>query len=283
MKKIGIIDFYIDEWHSNTYLGLFKRAAQELGLDYEVAYAWAELDRFENRRSTQEWCTENNVEHCATIEELCEKSDNLLILAPANPENHLEYARKALSYGKATYIDKTFSDSLSSAKEIYEIADRYGAQIFSTSALRYALEITELSNAQSLVISGGGRSLEEYIVHQIEMAVKIMNAEPKSVRVFDRIAQSTAIIDFDGKYATLNFSRSGRFSVDALLEGEENSRYEAITNGDYFYVLAQTILKFFDSGIPPFARAETMSVIAIRDAILKGKAMPVGETVLVEK
>ena len=33
MKKIGIIDFYIDEWHSNTYLGLFKRAAQELRVD----------------------------------------------------------------------------------------------------------------------------------------------------------------------------------------------------------------------------------------------------------
>ena len=109
-----------------------------------------------------------------------------------------------------------------------------------------------------------------------------MNEPPRTVRVFDRGAQTTVIIDFDGKYATLNFSKSGRFCVDALLDSEENSRYAPITNGDYFYVLAQTILRFFDSGLPPFDRAQTMSVIAIRDAVLKGKELPVGELVTVE-
>ena len=71
MKKIGIIDYFIDEWHSNTYLGLFERASAELGVDYKVAYAWAELDRFENRRTTERWCEENQIEQCKTIEELC--------------------------------------------------------------------------------------------------------------------------------------------------------------------------------------------------------------------
>ena len=42
MKKIGIIDYFIDEWHSNKYLGLFEQANKELGLDYKVAYGWAE-------------------------------------------------------------------------------------------------------------------------------------------------------------------------------------------------------------------------------------------------
>ena len=55
-----------------------------------------------------------------SIEELCEKSDNILILAPANPETHLKYAKIALSYGKTTYIDKTFAPDLKTAKEIYK-------------------------------------------------------------------------------------------------------------------------------------------------------------------
>ena len=281
MKKIGIIDFYIDEWHSNTYLGLFERASAELGVDYKVAYAWAELDRFENRRTTEQWCKENQIEQCKTIEELCEKSDNILILAPANPEKHLEYARVALRYGKSTYIDKTFTENLDSAKRIYEIANEYGTKIFSTSALRYAKELSELENVQSLVVCGGGRSLEEYIVHQLEMTVKLMGCQARSVRVYDREAQTTAVVDFGGKYATLNYSRSGRFIVDALVCGEQNSRYLPIVDGEYFYVLIRTILEFFVSESVPFNSAETMAVIALRDAILLARSMPVGSEVAV--
>ena len=177
MKKIGLVDFYIDEWHSNTYLGLLSRAVEELGLDYSVTYAWAELDRFENRRSTDEWCAEKNITRVNTLEELCELSDNILILAPADPQKHLEYAKTVLRYGKATYIDKTFAQNCTEAKEIYALAEKYGTPIFSTSALRYASELDALVGAQSFVSQGGGRSLEEYIVHQIEMAVKVMGTD----------------------------------------------------------------------------------------------------------
>ena len=27
MKKIGFIDYYLDEWHANNYPGFFKEAA----------------------------------------------------------------------------------------------------------------------------------------------------------------------------------------------------------------------------------------------------------------
>ena len=80
MKKIGIIDYFIDEWHSNTYLGLFEKANKELGLDYQVAYGYAEIDK-EGRLTTDEWCKKNNIVRCHSIEELCEKSDNILILS----------------------------------------------------------------------------------------------------------------------------------------------------------------------------------------------------------
>ena len=283
MKKIGIIDYYIDEWHSNTYLGLFERAAAELRLNYKVAYAWAELERFEGRRSTDEWCDENKIERCMSIDELCEKSDNILILAPANPEKHLEYARVALKYGKSTYIDKTFAESLESANEIYRIAEKYGTKIFSTSALRYAVELDGLENIESLVICGGGRSLEEYVIHQIEMAVRLMGTDVRDVRVFDRNAHSTSIVNFGGRYATLNYSISGGFSVDALVSGEPNSRNLPIKNGEYFYILAKNILSFFDTNKQPFDAAQTIAVIAIRDAIIKGKAMPIGELVKIYK
>ena len=44
MKKIGFIDYYISEWHANNYPSWIKNYCKKVGLDYEVAYAWAEKD-----------------------------------------------------------------------------------------------------------------------------------------------------------------------------------------------------------------------------------------------
>ena len=283
MKKIGIIDYFIDEWHSNTYLGLFKKATEELGLDYIVSYAYAEIDCFENRLTTDEWCKENNVERCYSIEELCEKSDNILILSPANPEKHLLYAKTALRYKKATYIDKTFAENVDVAKEIYQIANTYGTKIFSTSALRYAEELDGLDNVNSVVITGGGRSIEEYIVHQIEMAVKLMGENAKTVRLFDRGNHSTVIVDFDGKLATLNYSYGAPFVVDASIKDKSPAIYLPITKNNYFDRLIKDILTFFESQTPPFDYRQTITVIAVRDAIIKAKALPFGQVVEVVK
>ena len=283
MKKIGIIDYYIDEWHSNEYLGLFKKAAEELGLDYQITYGWAEMDRFADRMSTQEWCDAKGIIRCETIEEICEKSDNLLILAPADPQKHLGYAKKALAYGKSTYIDKTFAENVEVAKEIYNVAEKYGTKIFSTSALRFSEELDELKNAESLIVTGSGRSLEEYVIHQIEMAVKVMGSNVNEVQVFNRKYQSTVIIDFNGKPCTINFSYSGiPFAVDATLAGEEKSRYAPIKS-NYFYNLAKAILTFFNTDTPPFDKDQTIAAIAIRDAIMQAKEKGYGKTAKVIK
>ena len=151
MKKIGIIDYFIDEWHSNTYLSLFEQASKALGVDYKVVYGYAEVEK-EGKMLTDDWCKKNNIIRCQTIEELCEKSDNILILAPANPETHLKYAEKALAYGKTTYIDKTFAPDLETAKKIFELAEKYNTKIFTSSALRFA-ETIRISKTQLLRVA----------------------------------------------------------------------------------------------------------------------------------
>ena len=283
MRKIGIIDYFIDEWHSNTYLSLFEKANEELGLDFKICYGWAELDTFPGKLSTEEWCKKNGIEQCKTLEELCEKSDNILILAPANPETHLKYAETALSYGKNTYIDKTFAPDYESAKAIFELGKKYGTKFFSTSALRFTKETDDLSKVKSLQVWGAGRKLEEYVIHQIEMAVKIMDEKADTVRVFNRDKQANVIIEFGDKVVGLNYSHSeATFGIDAQTDGEGLNLYRPITDGDYFYKLCRAILKFFDDGVEPFNPEQTLSVIAIRDAIIKGMNLPFGEPVKVE-
>ena len=126
MKKIGFIDYYISEWHANSYPKWIEEACKTLGTDYKLSYAWAELDLSPKyNETTEEWCARYGAEKCATIDELCEKSDVIFILAPSDPEKHLGYAEKALKYRKPTYIDKTFSPDLTTAKKIFELAEKY--------------------------------------------------------------------------------------------------------------------------------------------------------------
>ena len=51
MKKIGFIDYYISEWHANSYPKWIEEANEALGTDYKVAYAWAEVDKLRRRLS----------------------------------------------------------------------------------------------------------------------------------------------------------------------------------------------------------------------------------------
>ena len=281
MKKIGIIDYFIDEWHSNTYLGLFEKASKELGVDYKVTYAYAEVEQ-PGKMLTDDWCAKNNVTRCYSIEELCEKSDNILILAPANPETHLKYAKVALPYKKTTYIDKTFAPDLQTAKEIFAIAEKYNTKIFTSSALRYAEEIAGYTNVKNVMIKGGGRSLEEYIIHQIEMAVKMTGgAQAEQVHVFHSAKQSTTVVEYADKTVTLSYSNSGwGFSVDVETENA-NCEFKNIEKGTEFYRLVESIVKFFETNEEPFDKKETLAVLAIRDAIMKG-VNGCGKTIPVE-
>ena len=45
MKKIGFIDYFLSEWHANSYPEMIKKNCEKSGRDYEVAYAWAEVDK----------------------------------------------------------------------------------------------------------------------------------------------------------------------------------------------------------------------------------------------
>ena len=57
MKKIGFVDYYLSEWHANNYVGWIKEACSKLGTDYEVAYAWAEINKSPiDGVTSEEWC-----------------------------------------------------------------------------------------------------------------------------------------------------------------------------------------------------------------------------------
>lgn len=266
--KIGFIDYYLSEWHANNYPAWIREICERDGLDYEIAYAWGEIETsLRDGKTNTEWARENGVELCATMEEVCEKSDVLLILAPSNPEKHLEYAKVALRYGKRTYIDKTFTPCEADAKEIFAIADQYGATVFSTSALRYAAELDEMKGACNLITTGGGRSADEYIVHQIEMIVKLLGCDAKAVKTEKQGKQCIFRICYgEAGAATAIYDPSFGFSLTAELN--DGSTKNRAVNSDFFLTLMEKILCFYETGKTDFEREETIAVMKLRERLL---------------
>lgn len=264
MKKIGFVDYFISEWHANNYPAWIDAASKRLGLDMKVCYAWAEDDVSPvDGVTTDEWCEKFGTERCASIEELCEKSDYIVILSPSNAEKHLGYAEKVLKYGKPTYIDKTFSPDYATAERIFEIANEYGTPFFSTSALRYATELDSVNPVKTLDVTGGGRLFEEYCIHQIEMIVKLMNAPHTSVTARSTEDTVTAEIGFaDGRTATVNFASDNPFTVKA--DGGE----VVPISSDFFGILIADMLRFFDTKEVSFDTAQTLQAMDIREKML---------------
>ncbi len=266
MKTIGFVDYYIGQWHAENYPEMIKKANEELGTDYVVKYAWAEIDTSPvNNVTTDEWCEKFNVEKVDSLEELCEKSDVILVLAPSNPEKHLEYAKTVLKYGKRTYIDKTFAPDLKEAEEIYALGEKYNAPFFSTSALRYATELNDVKDRDNIIISGGGGNFEEYVIHTSEIATVLLKEKAQKVKVekFGRKRICTIITESNKKFSIL-FAPGFSFSVYT-----DNGTFHCKSN--FFGGLMLDILKFYETGIVPFDKQETLNLMAIREALIKAQ------------
>lgn len=276
MKKIGFVDYYISEWHANNYPAWIKEINDKNGDDFEVKYAWAEIETSPvDGITTDEWCKNYGVEMCDTIEELCAKSDYIFILAPSNPETHLRLAKEVLKCGKHIYIDKTFAPDYKTAKEIYDIAEGYGAKIFSTSALRYAEELAEFSGkCDTTTIFGSGDTIEEYVIHQVEMLVKLMGVGADSVRVEQNADQyNVRILYKDGRAANIIFCENYGMPTGFIPHTKEKASNYIAVKSEFFKNLMASILEFFKTGEAPFKKEETFEVMKIRETIIKAKAL----------
>ena len=272
MKTIGFVDYYISEWHANNYPEWIKQVSEKLGEDFVVKYAWAEeYVSPVDGRNTDEWCKEFGVEKCQTIEELCEKADYILVLAPSDPEKHLGYAKAVLKYKKNTYIDKTFAPDYKTAKEIFDIAEGYGTKFFSSSALRYGAELEDVVGGVSMFTQGGGGNMPEYIIHQVEMAVKVLQEKAVKVRVEKQGSnQYICAVEFEnGKRATMSYSQGYSFGV--CVEGQDGKAKNIPALSNTFNGLIEDILRFYNTGKVSFDTNQTLEVMKIREAIIKGQ------------
>ena len=258
-KKIGLVDLFIDEWHSNHLPGWIAEAVRKD--EFELAYAWEEKPHPE-RKNLQEWCDEQGMIAAKSIEEVVENCDAVSVLAPANPEVHARLAEIPLRSGKPVYVDKPFADSLAAAEKMFETADKFSTPLMTSSALRFSSELLsgEIQALDPFIFTtfGGGSNFPEYAIHQLEMIVSVMGTEVQDIELAGDPQKLVLTLKYSGaRLAAAVYAANYPFAVTAASASGVKIHQE--TTG-YWANFTNALLEFFATGVSPVPKEQTLCI-----------------------
>lgn len=273
MKKVGFIDYYLNEWHADNYPKWIKDYSDG---EFEVKYAYGHIEPpISGLISNKEWAEKQGIELLSTMEELIEKSDCIIVLSPDNSEMHYELSKLALESGKPVFIDKTFADSKEEAEKIFAIAEKSGSPCFSSSALRFSeiLGAVDKSAINSVTSMGCGPDTAIYIIHQLEPIVALMGSDVEKVMYLGNAkCPAWQLIFSDGRTASIAFYNNEWGYTFRINHDKKNEMIKI--NDDFFKFEIMAMLEMFRTGKEPIPHAETIAIMTIREACLKAKDQP---------
>lgn len=271
MKKIGFIDYFLDEWHANHYPNWITEASEGR---MEVASAYGLIDSRDGL-SNDEWSRKMGIRLLGSIEEVIEQSDYLIVLSPDHPEQHSRLSRLPLCSGKPTYIDKTFAPNRRTAVQLFELAEQNGTPMFSSSALRFAAEYENQHREEITAISSiGPGEFDNYAIHQVEPIVSLMGTGVERVMWIGSDRSPALLMEFEGgRQAELRHFR-GDCPFAMTMSDPRDHVHQVKIESDFFASFTKKMVRFFDTGVPEVDPAETIAVITILEYGKKARQIP---------
>lgn len=271
-RRIGFVDFRLENFHANVYLKAVREDLAPHG--FSVAGCLA-LDEADGRA----WAARNQVPWFADPAELDRHVDCYAVLAPSNPEVHLDLCRMVFPFGKPTYVDKTFAPDLATARRIFALADRHRTPVQTSSALRYTnvqdtLRAPGAEPVLHLVAWGGGGSFAEYAIHPVELAVSCLGPEAESLLRRGTGDHSQLLVNFSGgRTAVINVYTRAETPFAAVLTTARRTVWVPVDTSRIFVNLAAAMMDFFESGTPNIDRRESLVIRRILDVADKPSAL----------
>ena len=276
-KKIGFIDYSIDEWHANNYPAMIRNSSRKD--EFEIHLAWEEITK-PGVRNLEKWCADFEVKAANGIEQVVEECDCIVVLAPSDPQVHEKLSDLALRSGKPVYIDKPFAPDVAAARRMIEKAAAHHTPMMSSSALRFGSELQKavyetLAGKKAYFASslGGGGSFWEYSIHQIEMLVMLLGTGASRVMQCGRGDSQLMLIDYpDKRRGVVNRMKCHDFQI-AFEHGNEEC--QAIKEmPDFFQCFIEAMLEFFVTRKPCVCPEEMLEVAALVETGIKALESP---------
>ena len=264
--RIGFVDNKLENFHADVFLKAYRNPLKDRG--WTVAGCWSR-DGDDGRA----WAAHNDVPWFASPAALNEHVDAFMVLAPSNPELHLELCEQVFPFAKPTYVDKTFAPDVSTAKKIFDLADRHKTPIQTTSALRYTNVQDHVKSAggvaavKHMITWGGGNSFGEYAIHPVELLISCMG--PKATALMRRGTgeHSQLLINFaDDRTGVANVYTRGETPFAASVTTEKSTKLITVDTSKIFVNNAAAVLELFESKKPVIDRDETLIIRRILDA-----------------
>jgi hypothetical protein len=271
-KRIGFVDFDLNNFHADIYLQHVRNELQERGFEVAACHAIKEPQG-------REWAQKNDVPYFADAARMNQHVDCFAVLAPSDPQTHLELCEKIFPFGKPTYVDKTFAPDLATAERIFALADQHHAPVQTTSALRYTqvqieVELVGRDSLEHMVAWGGGRSFAEYAIHPVEMIVSCMG--PQATRLLRRGTGDRVqlLIDFSrGRTAVANIYANTQTPFAASITTDVKTQWIQPDLSRLFVDMAAAMLDFFQTAQPSIDRQESLMIRRILDAAERPDAL----------
>ena len=280
MLKIGIIGF--DTSHVTALTDLLNNKENPYHVDGAKVTAGfpggspdmpLSIDRIDG--FTKTLVEKHGVEIKKSIEEMIKEVDAVL-LESVDGRVHLKQFEKIASYKKPVFIDKPFTCSLSDAKKIRDLSEKYGTPVFSSSAVRYdvnfqgAIKDKEKDDIIGAETYGPAAYADPipglfwYGVHSAEMLFAAMGCGCAAVRCAGNKDTDIVIGEWkDGRFGILRGIRKGKEESGAVLFREKNIQSVSLsTDVPYYAGLMKEIMKFFQTGKSPVSLGETLEIIA---------------------
>jgi hypothetical protein len=221
---------------------------------------------------------QHGVEMVDSIDALLAGVDAVL-LESVDGRRHLKELEPVAKAQKPVFIDKPFAASLSDAKAMVRLVKEHDVPCFSCSSLRFDSAIAGFvadEAARGKIVGCDAFSpahLERtnpglfwYGIHGVEILYTVMGRGCQRVGCTSVPGADFAVgVWSDGRIGTMRGLRDGKADYGASVVCEKVfSRVTA--SGDFYARLVEQIVKFFQTGKPPFPIDETLEICAFIDA-----------------
>lgn len=271
MLRIGMVG--VNTYHAEAFTRIFNGGPDEEPriTGARITHVWA--GEYTDRLAELErmlGAYENRVD---TSTDLIGAVDGVLILDDTDGgARHAELATPFLEAGIPVFVDKPMTTDYADAVHLFDLAEQHNAPLFSSSALRFPVEIDRDAIAAlgklSTIVSVGPEEWFYYGVHAVEVVGAVTPDRPQSVHRFAMPEKDIAVVTYESGLASVLMTlRDAGYLFKVSVFGEKGNLTFSVDDGMGFYTNEMSaFVEMIRTGTPPITREQTLDVLGILHA-----------------